>query len=216
VDEPTSIEQSASGDKNGLVIRAGRAEDTKRIADLVSGEPGQEAVAIAGSFRQARDFGMGLVRMPHSPQGWQVSTLAEVDSGVVGVIQTGHADFSLTPRLLWLAIRTFGLSLITVLPRARARRRVEPDVPASDYHISEFDVDPQFRNRRIGGRLLDHVEAEARAQGYTRMSLVTTTINPARRLYERHGFAVVETLTDPDYERITGISGRHFMVKELR
>jgi len=47
------------------------------------------------------------------------------------------------------------------------------------------------------------------------MSLTTTTINPARRLYERHGFHVVETKTDGAYERYTGIAGRHLMVKEL-
>jgi ribosomal protein S18 acetylase RimI-like enzyme len=47
------------------------------------------------------------------------------------------------------------------------------------------------------------------------MSLTTHTANPARRLYERHGFWVVETRTDTDYERYTGIEGRFLMVKEL-
>jgi len=48
------------------------------------------------------------------------------------------------------------------------------------------------------------------------MSLTTHTSNPARRLYERHGYRVVETRTDPAYERYTGIEGRVLMVKELR
>jgi ribosomal protein S18 acetylase RimI-like enzyme len=47
------------------------------------------------------------------------------------------------------------------------------------------------------------------------MALTTTTENPARHLYERHGFRVVETRTDPAYERYTGIEGRHRMVKDL-
>ena len=47
------------------------------------------------------------------------------------------------------------------------------------------------------------------------MSLSTTTVNPARRLYEHHGFRVAQTLTDPWYERVTGISGRHLMLKDL-
>ena len=47
------------------------------------------------------------------------------------------------------------------------------------------------------------------------MSLSTNTANPARRLYERHGFRIVETRTDSTYERLTGIEGRHLMVKAL-
>ncbi len=39
--------------------------------------------------------------------------------------------------------------------------------------------------------------------------------NPARRLYERHRFRVVETRTDADYERYSGVEGRVLMVKEL-
>jgi len=44
---------------------------------------------------------------------------------------------------------------------------------------------------------------------------VTATSNPARRLYERHGFVVVETKTDPEYERGVGAEGRILMVKAL-
>jgi len=76
-------------------------------------------------------------------------------------------------------------------------------------------VDPRHRNRGIGGAMLDHAEEEARRRGHRLMSLTTTTANPARHLYERHGFRVVETLTDAAYERYTGIAGRHLMVKEL-
>ena len=40
-------------------------------------------------------------------------------------------------------------------------------------------------------------------------------ITPARRLYDRHGFQVVETRTDRAYERYTGIEGRVLMVKDV-
>ena len=48
------------------------------------------------------------------------------------------------------------------------------------------------------------------------MSLTTSTANPARRLYERHGFRVVETRTDTAYKRYTEIDGRYLMVKDIR
>jgi len=58
--------------------------------------------------------------------------------------------------------------------------------------------------------------AEVALQGLSiRQATPADTVNPARRLYERHGFGVVETRTDPTYERYTGIAGRHLMVKEL-
>ncbi|MDO8615250.1 MAG: GNAT family N-acetyltransferase [Dehalococcoidia bacterium] len=89
------------------------------------------------------------------------------------------------------------------------------DHPDNTYHLSELHVDAALRGRGIGGALLGHAEGEARRQGRATMSLTTTTVNPARRLYERNGFRVVETRTDRDYERYTGIEGRHLMVKEL-
>ncbi len=200
-----------------LSIRQATAIDTDRIAEIIAGDPGQEAIAIAGCVEAARNFGMGLVRLPGSPQGWQHSTVAELNGQVVGVLQTSsaNASFRLTPRLARLVLRTFGFGIVSVYGRFRARLRVNPSFPAGAFYIAELHVDPASRNRGTGGTLLDHAEKEARRLNYRQMSLMTTTTNPARRLYERHGFAVVETRTDPAYERYTGIAGRHLMVKEL-
>jgi ribosomal protein S18 acetylase RimI-like enzyme len=123
--------------------------------------------------------------------------------------------FRPTPRLLLLVLRTFGVGVISVLGRYRARLRVQPPTPEGAYHIAELQVDDAYRNKGIGGELLDYAETDARGRKVRQMSLHTTTINPARHLYERHGFRVVETKTDPSYERYTGIAGRHLMVKEL-
>jgi ribosomal protein S18 acetylase RimI-like enzyme len=97
----------------------------------------------------------------------------------------------------------------------KARTRVQSKIPEHAYHIGELDVDPARRGHGIGGALLRHAEAEARSAGLKLMSLTTTTSNPARRLYERHGFRVIETKTDPEYQKITGIAGRVLMAKDL-
>ena len=47
------------------------------------------------------------------------------------------------------------------------------------------------RGRGVGARMLEHILAEARRRGYTRLSLETGTpaaFDAARRLYARHGF----------------------------
>ena len=51
----------------------------------------------------------------------------------------------------------------------------------------------------IASRLLEHVLAEARRDGYQRMSLETGTAEfflPARRLYEKHGFGYCDPFGD--------------------
>ncbi len=185
----------------------------------MAGEPGREAAAIAGSDAGARRLWMEIARMPGSPMGWEVTTVAEADGFVLGVLQAGEQESSIkiTPGLALLALRVSGtLGIIGLVRRMRAMDRVKPAPIPGAYRVRELHVDPRYRSRGIGGALLDYAEAEARAGGYTQMALTTTTVNPARRLYERHGYHVVETRTDPVYERYTGIKGRHRMVKQLR
>ena len=53
-------------------------------------------------------------------------------------------------------------------------------------------VDPSWRGRGIGRALLTGLLERARADGTRRVSLSVELDNPARRLYERAGFEVVE------------------------
>ena len=205
----------------GLTFRRAQPEDTERIAEIMHGEPLPEVVGLCfGSIQLARALCYELVRLPGSPQGWEHTVLAALEREPVGLLQAGgdHVSFTgfLTPRLLPRVLRIFGpLKSVTGLPRVRARARLNFDHPPGAYTVHELHVDPRYRNGGIGGAMLDYAEEEARRGGHRLMSLTTTTANPARHLYERHGFRVVETLTDAAYERYTGIAGRHLMVKEL-
>ena len=53
-------------------------------------------------------------------------------------------------------------------------------------------VVPSKRGHGIGDELLQALIAKAKAGGYDRLSLSVEPGNPARKLYERHGFAVVD------------------------
>lgn len=120
------------------------------------------------------------------------------------------------PRLAFHAIRIIGpFGIFRLLPRLRARERLNMKRPDNAYHISELHVDQALRGQGIGGALLDYAEQQARAGGHVKMSLETTTSNPARRLYERHGFRIVDQRTDPKYKEMTGVDGRIQMIKDL-
>src|SRR5207244_914190 len=84
---------------------------------------------------------------------------------------------------------------------------VDRPTTANSFYIDELDVDPLRRGQGIGGQLLSWAVDEARRCGIVNMSLHTTTANPARRLYERHGFVVTQTAVDRRYEAYTGIAG---------
>jgi GNAT superfamily N-acetyltransferase len=53
-------------------------------------------------------------------------------------------------------------------------------------------VVPSMRGHGIGDALLQALLAKARSAGYERLSLSVEPGNPARKLYERHGFQVVD------------------------
>jgi GNAT superfamily N-acetyltransferase len=56
--------------------------------------------------------------------------------------------------------------------------------------LEDLVVRPPHRGQGIGARLLGQAIAVARAQGCTRISLLTDRVNEgARRFYARHGFA---------------------------
>jgi putative acetyltransferase len=58
--------------------------------------------------------------------------------------------------------------------------------------LKSMRAHPDFRRQGAGKAILLHLLSEARARGYTRVSLETghpEPFRPARRLYESHGFA---------------------------
>jgi ribosomal protein S18 acetylase RimI-like enzyme len=202
--------------EDGLV-RDATAADAGRIVDIMYSDPPQEAVALLGSVERARRFGAGLIEMQGVANPARPTRIAARDGEIVGVLQyTRGAPHDDTLALVRLVFKTCGvLDTLRGLPRAYARSKVEPKIPARAFHIAEVHVDPACRGQGIGGTLLDDADAEARRTDATHMTLTTTTVNPARRLYERHGFQVIQTLTNARYERYTGIAGRILMEKVL-
>jgi ribosomal protein S18 acetylase RimI-like enzyme len=95
------------------------------------------------------------------------------------------------------------------------RSRLDFAIPPDALHVVELHVTPELRGRGLGGRLLERAERRARELGAARMVLSTLATNPARRLYERRGYAVVAERSVRGYRALTGSPGRVFMEKPL-
>jgi ribosomal protein S18 acetylase RimI-like enzyme len=72
----------------------------------------------------------------------------------------------------------------------RLFRAAEPGYGFVDEQTPELTIAvvPSRRGHGLGAELLEALLAEARRQGYERMSLSVEPDNPALRLYEQHGF----------------------------
>jgi len=204
-----------------VTLRRATAADLGAVIAVIYDDPPPDVRGIVADVGQARAIGALGVR--HGVEAdIRRTVVAELDGRVVGIIETmrpGDEPGMSLPvmlRMLRDGVRIGGPALLARYARyARARARVQVEPAPGSYYIAELDVHPDHRNKGIGGVLLRYAEAAARADRFARMSLGTRINNPARRLYERHGFAVVQTRTDPAYEQITGIPGRVLMVKTL-
>lgn len=64
---------------------------------------------------------------------------------------------------------------------------------AADVPELAIAVYPECRRQRVGSLLLGTLVNRARSDGHRAISLSVAAANPARRLYERHGFVVAPT-----------------------
>jgi putative acetyltransferase len=63
--------------------------------------------------------------------------------------------------------------------------------------VKRMFVKPEARGRRIGESILAHIEALARAEGFTRLVLETgSNFDAARRVYERSAFSACDQVLD--------------------
>jgi ribosomal protein S18 acetylase RimI-like enzyme len=202
-----------------LRFRIATEWDIDRVAEIIHGSPGPEAVALVGGEERARRFGFAITRLQAKGRGWRRTILAEVGGRPVAVLQWrlgSEPALTLSCQLAWATISALGpFGAASAWRRNQVRQRVNPSPPASAFHVEELHVLPSFRDRGIGGSLLGHAEEVALSEGFRQISLITNSENRAQRLYRRAGFEEVDRREDPAYKRLTGIAGRILMAKCL-
>jgi putative acetyltransferase len=138
--------------------------------------------------------------MSNDPDGWTIEAVDPRDDAASALIEsltdelarryhgdgTGNfrPDDALVPRSGFVIGRIGGRPVA-----CGAYRPIGPDVA----EIKRMYVEPASRGRGLGRRILDDLEARARADGYTTARLETGTEQPeAMRLYESAGYRRIE------------------------
>jgi ribosomal protein S18 acetylase RimI-like enzyme len=144
-----------------VVIRPAQADDEPFLWDM-----GWEATAVDPGLRaMGREAAFALPHVRKYLDGWG----RPGDAGVVAVGDDG---------------RRLGAAWYRLFPADDAGYGfVAADVPELAIGVAD-----EARGQGVGGALLDALVAMAREQGYRAVSLSVDRQNPARRLYERHGF----------------------------
>lgn len=201
-----------------LEFRPVREEERHLLADLVFGVPEQLGRTVSAAVLGIRDSERlrPLFRaLWAAGENWRRTTFA-VDGGeVVGLAQLGSSHAPITPRVVLAAARVFGPRVVVLPRRMKILERVAVPKPADALLLSELHVAAARRGTGVGSQLLEFVDRTAAQQGVATIALQTYTTNPARRLYERHGYEVFAEVTDPEFERLTGIAGNVGYLKRL-
>jgi len=199
-------------------MRAATTADLVDISRIMNYPPEPPMATLLGTDRASR-VGDLFVRSGASI-ALDSTTVAILDGAVAGVLDCGSQyGVRLTAGKFLRMLPQILFILGPLIPRGLygtwLRQRVQFEAQPDSFPIGELYVDEALRNRGIGGRLLRHAEDLAHRKGASRMCLETGITNPALRLYERYGYAVVATKTDAGYERMMGSPGRVLMSKDI-
>ncbi len=199
-------------------IRPATPHDAAAIVAIQHTEPSPAILGLAGSRERGQRLGAALVKTAGVTDLRRPTVVYEARGEVVGFAQYSIGpsdDVPLSWTLVMRVVRALGPRVVFLGPRLKARKAVELPVPPESFYLSELQVRPDLRGRGVGGELLAWVEHQAEASDARLMSLITDIGNPARRLYERHGFEVIETRRDERFQHFTGQEGRVLMTKRV-
>ena len=165
-------------------IRPAQAGDSRIIASLNDIASDGVARYIWDTLRGEHpgldliDIGAERYRREDTEYSYQNCLVAEIGDEIVGM---AHG---------WVMpeeVRSLPEDLDPVL-----RPFAELEAPGT-FYTSGLAVFPQFRNRGIGAKMLQAARKRAEGLGTSRMSLICFDENTgARRLYERHGYEVID------------------------
>lgn len=201
-----------------VTLRPAVPEDAAVAGELIYMTMSRVADYLFDNASTSRTAIGRLFAVPGSRFRYTFSTVAQVETGVVGLILAAPMV-----RLQKTRGRTFRgmchalgiLACLRVVYRSLWLVRV-PEGRAGDFYVAHLAVLPAFQGQGIGRRLLHWAEKEARRTGCARVSLtVEIGHTDALRFYIRQGYCVERTVRTPLLERRFGYPGVHVVTKVL-
>ncbi|MEE8469009.1 MAG: GNAT family N-acetyltransferase [Planctomycetota bacterium] len=207
----------------GVALRRATREDSAKVAQVIdlAGKshlerslfhlmfPGDDAQRLAAlealALAEVRSFCHHTLFHVAEVDGQFAAALSGYDVSDAGT----HLLVPALQEVGWnhAAIGALGERLAPCLPCFSAE-------PPDTWIIESVATLPAFRRRGLVDRLLAEVMAEGRHHGFQRMQISVLIGNtPAQAAYEKAGFRVAETKTDPDFERALGCPGIHCMLR---
>ncbi len=165
----------------------------------------------------ADDVMARLFSKKHNRLSYESCWLVEKDGKIIGLV-LAYPGSDLHKRDLWTGWHLMGIFGFRA-SRDLARRQVVygdlVEALPGEFYVSNVAVTPQAQGGGIGARLMAFCDEQAQKMGFGKLSLIVTYDNPARRLYERSGYQVVQSYNIQHPMIAHGSGGYHRMVKEI-
>ena len=203
-----------------VTIRPARPQDASLAARLIYLTMGVEADWLFGQEKGlstlevlARLF----ARRDHRA-AYDLTHLAERDGQAAGLLLAypGRRLSGLNLRTGWQYLRLFGLRAALRLAKLQPAYADLVESQDDEFYISNIAVLPEYQGQGIGSVLMAYAEELACKAGLRKCSLIVAFGHaPARRLYERLGYAVDRVFSSAHPKVAEGSGGYHRMVKPL-
>jgi len=172
-----------------ITIRQAQLADATQAAPLIIDAIGDIAKRMTGEteFEKVEEDLIVLFKREDNRHSYLHTYVAELDEKVAGImvlyagIDAPELDRNLSE---WLT------------KKGVANSEVDAESLADELYIDTVCIDPLFRGKGIGTKLLQHAEEVAKQKNISKLSLnVETQKEPAIRLYKRLGYEIVSPWT---------------------
>lgn len=208
--------EAATADDAGAIALlsyySGQGHCTTSTYDLlIPGRPGPTAERIYMMRRLVAADAVSWLHFSH----YEVARLegrAAASLGSFGSKDSGNLDFI-------AALRETGWTdreVATMLSSVRVYARVEPPIPQDTWMIENVATLPEYRGRGLVSALLERAVERGRERGFKKAQMAVHIGNEkALKVYEKGGFEITATRTDPEFEVVFGCPGMWTMARAL-
>jgi ribosomal protein S18 acetylase RimI-like enzyme len=202
-----------------MIIRKADNKDVKPAAELMAssmGHFGDELLGL-GSHEVCLDMLRRLIVLPDHRFSLEFAHVAEIDSQVAGLLLAfpGTLYNRLQINLFRPMRQVYSLRQLFRLAWRGLPQAFDKETDTDQFYIAHLATSPEFRQRGIGQALMEKAEELAKKAGIKACSLIVELGNdPARRLYQRLSYKVIQTVNTRALQKL-GTPGYERRVKSL-